>query len=122
MAAEEVTEGRAVLVEAFLQPTRLKIVALLSGCSSAQFRSVRDRLELSDSLLSKHVAGLRKEGVVAVHKSFVGSLPHTWLSLTCAGRTAFVGHVAALQQMAADVVWPEGEPVPEGRPAADSPR
>lgn len=114
MAAEEVSGEPAVLVEAFLQPTRLKIVALLSGCASAQFRSVRDRLELSDSLLSKHVAGLRKAGFVAVQKSFVGGLPHTWLSLTSAGRTAFVGHVAALQQMAADVVWPEDQPEADG--------
>ncbi|MBT2386679.1 transcriptional regulator [Streptomyces sp. ISL-11] len=110
------TEHQAVLVEAFLQPTRLKIVALLSGCASAQFRSVRDRLELSDSLLSKHVAGLRKEGLVAVHKSFVGGLPHTWLSLTCTGRTAFAGHVAALQKMAADVVWPEDKPATDSAP------
>ena len=116
MAAEEVTEGPAVLVEAFLQPTRLKIVALLSGCTSAQFRSVRDRLELSDSLLSKHVAGLRKEGLVAVHKGFVGNLPNTWLSLTGTGRAAFVGHVAALRKMAADVVWPEDEPEAGGPP------
>lgn len=115
MGSQEVSGTQPVLVEAFLQPTRLKIVALLSGCSSAQFRTVRDRLGLSDSLLSKHVAGLRKEGIISVHKSIVGNMPNTWLALTCEGRQAFVGHVAALQQMAADVVWPEEAP------AADTP-
>ena len=101
------TREQAELVEAFLQPTRLKIVALLSGCASAQFRVVRDRLELSDSLLSKHVSGLKKEGLVTVRKSIVGSMPQTWLSLTLRGRKAFVGHVAALRKMADEVVWPE---------------
>ncbi|MDF3291421.1 transcriptional regulator [Streptomyces silvisoli] len=107
------TGERAELVEGFLQPTRLKIVALLSGCASAQFRVVRDRLELSDSLLSKHVSGLKKEGFVTVRKSIVGSMPQTWLSLTWRGRRAFVGHVAALQKMADDVVWPAESQAPD---------
>lgn len=78
-------------------PIRLQICAMLSAVDSAGFATVRDGLEVADSVLSKHVRVLHEAGYVSVHKSTRASRVRTALSLTEAGRTAYEGHVAALQ-------------------------
>lgn len=87
-------------------PARLQIVALLAATSWAEFRFVRDRLAISDSNLSKHVATLEAAGYVKVKKDFVGKRARTRLSLTRAGKDAFAGHVAALRQILDPAVQP----------------
>ncbi|MFF4356319.1 winged helix-turn-helix domain-containing protein [Streptomyces sp. NPDC001604] len=81
-------------------PTRLAVVAFLSGCAEADFKTVRDSLEMSDSALSKTVSALEAVGYVKVRKGFVGKRPRTWVSLTADGRTRLAGHVKALQHIA----------------------
>ena len=80
-------------------PTRLSIVTLLAATEWADFTFVRDRLELSDSALSKQVATLEQAGYVTVRKTGAGRSRRTHLKLSPAGRRAFSGHAAALQQM-----------------------
>ncbi|MGL5861551.1 MAG: transcriptional regulator, partial [Phycicoccus sp.] len=43
-------------------PVRLSIVAMLAGVDEAEFAAVRDEVEVSDSVLSKHVATLEQAG------------------------------------------------------------
>jgi len=70
-------------------PVRLSVVAALAAAERVEFQLLRDTVEVSDSLLSKHVATLEDAGYVAVHKGYVGKRPRTWLTLTAAGRAAF---------------------------------
>ncbi|HEX7659059.1 MAG TPA: transcriptional regulator [Pseudonocardiaceae bacterium] len=75
-------------------------MAFLSGCAEAEFKTVRDKLELSDSTLSKTISTLESAGYVSVRKGFVGRRPRTWLALTADGRQRLAAHLAALQHIA----------------------
>ena len=81
-------------------PVRFSIVATLAAAEHAEFGFVRDTVEVSDSVLSKHVTTLEQAGYVAVRKGYVGKRPRTWLSLTATGLTAFHAHCAALRTIA----------------------
>jgi DNA-binding MarR family transcriptional regulator len=80
-------------------PARLAIVALLAATTEVEFALVRDQVGVSDSVLSKHAAALEAAGYLHIRKGYVGRRPRTWLSLTEAGRTAFAGHVSALNRI-----------------------
>ena len=45
-------------------PARLKLMTTLTAVSEAEFATVRDALEVSDSVLSKHLAALEDAGSV----------------------------------------------------------
>jgi DNA-binding transcriptional ArsR family regulator len=80
-------------------PVRLQIVSLLAAATEAEFSFVRDSLQISDSVLSKHASALENAGYVHIRKGHVGKRPRTWLKLTDQGRTAFAEYVATLQQI-----------------------
>ncbi|MEV5408541.1 transcriptional regulator [Thermopolyspora sp. NPDC052614] len=80
-------------------PVRLSIVAALAAAEKADFRFLRDTIEVSDSLLSKHIVTLEEAGYVRVQKGFVGKRARTWLSLTDRGRQAFDEYVAVLHRI-----------------------
>ncbi|MBM7490317.1 DNA-binding MarR family transcriptional regulator [Micromonospora luteifusca] len=82
-------------------PTRLSLVSLLAATEWAEFRYLREQLGLSDSALSKQLTTLEQAGYVEIRKSFVGKRPRTSVTLSSAGRAAFDGHVAALQEIVA---------------------
>ncbi|RAO03204.1 hypothetical protein GAR05_01117 [Micromonospora saelicesensis] len=82
-------------------PTRLSLVSLLAATEWAEFRYLREQLGLSDSALSKQLTTLEQVGYVEIRKSFVGKRPRTSVTLSSAGRAAFDGHVAALQEIVA---------------------
>ncbi len=81
--------------------TRLSIVALLAAADWAEFAFMRDRLELSDSALSKQLSTLEEAGYVDIERPVRDSRRRVRARLTPAGRTAFDGHVAALRQIVA---------------------
>lgn len=82
------------------QPVRFSILAALAGAEEAEFGFVRDQVEISDSVLSKHAATLEDAGYVTVRKGYVGKWPRTWLRLTETGREAFDAHLAVLRDIA----------------------
>ncbi|WP_433126498.1 winged helix-turn-helix domain-containing protein [Micromonospora sp. CA-240977] len=82
-------------------PTRLSLVSLLAATEWAEFRYLREQLGLSDSALSKQLSTLEQVGYVEIRKGFVGKRPRTSVTLSTAGRAAFDGHVAALQEIVA---------------------
>lgn len=96
------THPRHRLDDVIHSPVRFSIVATLSGVDNAEFRFVRDTVEVSDSVLSKQVSALEEAGYVKVKKGYVGKRPRTWLSLTRKGREAYDHHVAALRDIAGD--------------------
>lgn len=85
-------------------PIRFAIMATLNAVERAEFRFVRDAIEVSDSLLSQHVTTLEHAGYVRVTKRQEGRRTRTWLSLTPRGRTAFAHHVDVLNRMASPAV------------------
>jgi DNA-binding MarR family transcriptional regulator len=80
-------------------PPRLQICGLLAAVDTMEFAAVRDRVQVSDSVLSKHVKQLEEAGYVRVHKATRASRLRTSLALTSAGRTAFDAHVAELRRI-----------------------
>jgi DNA-binding transcriptional ArsR family regulator len=80
-------------------PTRLSIVSLLAASDWAEFRFIRDSVGLSDSALSKQLTVMEEAGYVQIRKAFLGKRPRTWARLSKAGRAAFEGHVARLQEI-----------------------
>jgi DNA-binding MarR family transcriptional regulator len=95
------THPRHGLDDLLGHPVRFSIVALLAPATQIEFSFVRDRVEVTDSMLSKQVSLLEQAGYVKVNKGFVGKRGRTWLSLTKAGRRVFERHLAALQEIAA---------------------
>jgi DNA-binding MarR family transcriptional regulator len=84
-------------------PARLKLVTLLTAVAEAEFAVLRGRLEVSDSVLSKHLSALAEAGYVKVRKGTHQGRRTTWVSLTSKGRKAVTSHVAVLRQLIADV-------------------
>ncbi|GAA3825509.1 transcriptional regulator [Sphaerisporangium flaviroseum] len=80
-------------------PVRLSIMAALAAAEKVEFRFLRDTIEVSDSLLSKHMLVLEEAGYVKVEKAFVSKKPGTWLSLTPKGRGAFQAYVSVLEKI-----------------------
>ncbi|QDY81007.1 transcriptional regulator [Streptomyces qinzhouensis] len=110
-------------------PVRLSVVAALAPTHRAEFGFVRDLVEVTDSALSKQVAGLEEAGLVAVSKGRVGRRPRTWLSLTKEGREVYGRHLAALRAIADGLTAPAGPPVEPagaagaaGGPSSGAPR
>lgn len=81
-------------------PSRLAIVALLAPLDEAEFSYVRDKLDMSDSQLSKQISHLEDAGYVEVRKDYAGKR-RTWVQLSPTGRTALATHVAALKAVIA---------------------
>ncbi|MDR1264096.1 MAG: transcriptional regulator [Propionibacteriaceae bacterium] len=81
-------------------PVRLRVCGALADVGAVEFAVLRQRLEVADSTLSKHLARLEAAGYVALRKEAADGHLRTWAGLTPAGRTAFAGHVAALRQIA----------------------
>lgn len=80
-------------------PARLKLMTALTAVSEAEFATIRDALQVSDSVLSKHLTALEEAGYVRRRKGH----RTTWVSLTPRGRSALSAHVAALRELIAGV-------------------
>jgi DNA-binding MarR family transcriptional regulator len=71
------------------EPARLKILAYLSAVKSADFVFLLSRTGLTYGNLSSHMSKLEGAGYIEVEKEIKDKRPHTMLSLTDKGRTAF---------------------------------
>lgn len=83
-------------------PIRLQICALLSPLVAAEFQLLRDELDVSDSVLSKHLKQLEEAGYVLLthHKVKASGRQRTRVMLSSKGRKAFAAHLATLQAIA----------------------
>lgn len=75
------------------------MLTTLSAVSEAEFATLRAALEVSDSVLSKHLSALADAGYVRTRKGVQAGRRTTWIALTSAGRQALREHVAALRQL-----------------------
>ncbi|MFD8891859.1 transcriptional regulator [Streptomyces sp. NPDC059558] len=78
-------------------PNRLRICALLDAAGEAEFVLVQKQLDVSASVLSKHVAVLMDADYVEQRKAVRDTRQRVWLRLTRQGRDAYQGHLAALR-------------------------
>lgn len=93
------THPRARLEDLVHQPVRFSLLACLAQADELEFRFLRETLQISDSLLSRHSSTLERAGYVAIRKGHVGKWPRTWLRLTPEGRTAFSDHLDTLREI-----------------------
>ncbi|MEB8336909.1 transcriptional regulator [Streptomyces endophyticus] len=96
MSAEtrDLLEGFDTTIHA---PNRLRICALLDTAGEAEFGLVQEQLDVSASVLSKHVTVLMDAGYVEQRKAVRDTRQRVWLRLTPRGRDAYQGHLAALR-------------------------
>lgn len=71
------------------EPARLNILAYLYVVESADFVFLLSRTGLTWGNLSSHMSKLEEAGYIEVQKEIKDKRPHTMLSLTKEGRTAF---------------------------------
>lgn len=80
-------------------PIRLRVCASLAPVQWAEFAHLRDALNIADSVLSKHLKQLTEAGYIRIERFAKFGRSHMRVSLTTAGRHAYVGHVAALRKI-----------------------
>jgi DNA-binding HxlR family transcriptional regulator len=78
---------------------RLGIMSYLVGAGTADFGTLKARLQATDGNLSVHLRKLEDAGYVTIAKSFRDRKPMTEVSLTRAGRSAFVKYLDSLSKL-----------------------
>jgi len=81
---------------------RLGIMAYLSTAGSADFTLLKNRLQATDGNLSVQLRKLEEAGYVSIGKAFVGKKPQTTVTLTDAGRTAWIGYLDSMRKLISD--------------------
>ncbi|WP_443749288.1 winged helix-turn-helix domain-containing protein [Asticcacaulis solisilvae] len=81
---------------------RLGIMAFLSTAGAADFTLLKTRLQATDGNLSVQLRKLEEAGYVAIGKTFAGKKPLTTVTLTGAGRIAYIGYLDAMRKLIAD--------------------
>jgi len=81
------------------EPARLLILAHLFVVDSADFLFLTRQTGLTPGNLSSHLSKLEEAGYLEIEKEFVGKRPHTILSLTNIGRSAFTRYREELEQV-----------------------
>jgi DNA-binding MarR family transcriptional regulator len=80
-------------------PARLRLMTLLTAVSEVEFATLREALDVADSVLSKHIALLATAGYVRSRKGVHAGRRTTWVAITGKGRKVLRGHVAALREI-----------------------
>ncbi|MDQ0465761.1 DNA-binding MarR family transcriptional regulator [Caulobacter ginsengisoli] len=78
---------------------RLGIMAYLASAGTADFNTLKAKLQATDGNLSAHLRKLEDAGYVGVEKSFVDRKPLTRISITPAGRKAFSAYLDAISKL-----------------------
>lgn len=80
-------------------PARLRLMTMLTAVSEAEFSALRDQLEVTDSVLSKHITVLTSVRYLRSRKGSHLGRRTTWIGLTPTGRRALAAHVAILRSI-----------------------
>jgi len=92
------------LNEVIHSPYRLQIMAIVTSIDGeVEFRLLRDTLEVSDSVLSKHLKVLSEMGYLNLEKTTARGRVRTWVSATIPGKKAYRQHIQALQSIVGPV-------------------
>ena len=63
-------------------PARLRLMTMLAAVTEVEFATLRDNLDVADSVLSKHVSLLAGAGHVKSRKGVHAGRRTTWISIT----------------------------------------
>jgi DNA-binding transcriptional ArsR family regulator len=87
----------------FHEPNRLAIVSTLCAADAGlSFTELRDRCNLTDGNLNRHLKVLEEAGAVRVKKQFVAGKPLTRVAMTVRGREQFAEYLAVLHTVLKD--------------------
>ncbi len=78
---------------------RLGIMSVLSVNDSLSFNELKELLDITDGNLATHLKALENNGLIGVHKQFVGKKPQTSYSITKLGEKQFREHLKALENL-----------------------
>ncbi len=84
-------------------PARLMVLTYLYVVESADYIFLLRLTGLTWGNLSTHLAKLEEAGYITIKKEFKGKKPHTTISLTKQGRTAFKEYKKSMQQVLDDL-------------------
>jgi DNA-binding MarR family transcriptional regulator len=84
-------------------PARLMVLTYLYVVESADYVFLIRLTGLTWGNLSTHLTKLEEAGYIAISKEFKGKKPHTTISLTKQGRSAFREYKKSLQQVLDDL-------------------
>lgn len=84
-------------------PARLMVLAYLYVVESSDYVFLVRVTGLTWGNLSTHLTKLEEAGYIAINKEFKGKKPHSTISLTKQGRTAFREYKNNLQQVLGDL-------------------
>jgi len=82
----------------FESRVRLGIMSILMINDHAEYKTLKELLELTDGNLASHLSGLEKAEYIKVQKQFIGRKPNTSYSATKAGKKAFTEHLNLLEK------------------------
>lgn len=80
-------------------PNRLQICAFLAQVKEVEFKTIKEHLGVSDSVMSKHLKTLEDAGYIYLDKRNLDGRPRSWIGFTALGRTAYDNHVAELKAL-----------------------
>ena len=87
------------LDKAFENKIRLGIMSALMVNEYIDFNSLKALLDVTDGNLASHLKLLEKKDYVVFRKEFLDRKPNTKYSVTTKGRTAFVKHIKAIENL-----------------------
>lgn len=89
----------AGLNKVFDNRIRLGVMSMLMVNEEVSFNDLKGMLEVTDGNLATHLVNLEENGLIKVHKGFIGRKTNTTYSITKAGEKAFTDHITALEKM-----------------------
>lgn len=89
----------AGLNKVFDNRIRLGVMSMLMVNEEVSFNDLKGMLEVTDGNLATHLVNLEENGLIKVHKGFIGRKTNTTYSITKVGEKAFNDHIAALEKM-----------------------
>ena len=81
------------------EPSRLTIIAHLYVVESADYLFLIQQTGMTWGNLSVHISKLEAAGYLEVKKEFLGKKPHTVVSLTKKGKTAFEAYRKGMKEV-----------------------
>lgn len=87
------------LNKTFDHRVRLGIMSILMVNDSADFKTLKETLGVTDGNLASHAKALEKENYITVEKTFIQRKPNTRYLPTTEGKQAFKKHIDALEKL-----------------------
>jgi DNA-binding MarR family transcriptional regulator len=85
--------------KAFDHRIRLGIMSILMVNEYADFKTLKELLEVTDGNLASHLKALEKVDYIKIEKSFIDRKPNTKYSTTPLGKKEFKNHIKALERI-----------------------